>query len=96
LNISTEDLEIMGYDALKIAEREFTSGVLPISVKRPMPIKTGGKLQAIKEDSMDDEKIVEKEKEVEAEIAEKAEEIGLVNENDIEDSVADENSGSEE
>lgn len=96
LNISTEDLEIMGYDALKIAEREFTTGVLPISVKRPMPIKTGGKLQPVREDSVDDEKIVEKEKEVEAEIAEKAEEIGLVNENDIEDNVVDETSSNEE
>jgi hypothetical protein len=87
----------MRYDSLKIAEKEFKSGVLPISVKRPMPSKTGAKLQVVRDDSVDDEKIVQKEKEVEAEIAEKAEEMGLVNENDNEDSIIDDSSsGSEE
>ena len=87
IKISDEELEEMHYDALKIAEKEFRSGVLPISVKRPMPTKTGAKLQAVKEDAVDDEKIVEKEKEVEQEIAEKAEEMGLVNEGDNEDAI---------
>src|SRR3989344_3006451 len=97
MEISDEDLEKMHYDALKIAEREFSSGVLPISVKRPMPTKTGAKLQAVKEDSVDDEKIVEKEKEVEREIVEKAEEMGLVNEGDTEDAIIEEqSSGAEE
>ena len=97
MEISDEDLEKMHYDALKIAEREFSSGVLPISVKRPMPTKTGAKLQAVKEDSVHDEKIVEKEKEVEKEIAEKAGEMGLVNEGDSDDSIIEENSsGGEE
>jgi hypothetical protein len=54
-------------------------------------------LQVVRDDSVDDEKIVQKEKEVEAEIAEKAEEMGLVNENDNEDSIIDDSSsGSEE
>jgi DNA-directed RNA polymerase subunit K len=96
IKISDEELEIIHYDALKIAEREFKSGVLPISVKRPMPTKTGAKLQAVKEDSVDDEKIVEKAKEVEAEISEKAEEMGLVNEGDNEDAIIEDTSGSEE
>ncbi len=97
MNISEEELEIMHYDALKIAEKEFRSGVLPISVKRPMPTKTGAKLQPVKEDSRDDEKVAEKEKEVEKEIAEKAEEMGLVNEGDSDDSIMEDNSsGGEE
>lgn len=97
MNLTDEELNEMHYDALKIATREFNSGVLPISVRRPMPTKTGAKLQPVREESMDDEKIVEKEKEVEKEIVEKAEEMGFVNEGDTEDSIMeDSSSGSEE
>lgn len=97
MTISDEELNEMHYDALKIATKEFKSGVLPISVRRPMPLKTGAKLQAVKEDNVDDEKIAEKEKEVEKEIAEKAEEMGLVNEGDTEDAIIeDSSSGGEE
>ncbi len=95
LKISDEDLKSMRYDALKIAEREFTSGVLPISVKRPMPKKTNEKLKAVKEDNVDDEKIAEKEKEIEKEIQTNADEMGLVNENDADDGIIEENSNSE-
>ncbi len=97
IKLSESELEVMHYDALKIAEKEFRSGVLPISVRRPMPTKTGAKLQPIRDETMDDEKIIEKEKEVEAEIAEKAEEMGLVNENDNEEAIIEDSaSGSEE
>ena len=96
IKLSDEELVAMHYDAMKIATREFTSGVLPISVRRPMPLKTGGKLQPVREEAVDDEKIVEKEKEVEAEIAEKAEEMGLVNESDNEDAIIEDSAGSEE
>ncbi len=96
MKISDEDLKIMRYDALKIAEREFNSNVLPISVKRPMPKKTKEKLQAIREDRVDDEKISEKEKELEKEIRESAEEMGLVNENEVEDPIGDDAPNSEE
>jgi len=97
IKLSEEELVEMHYDAMKIATKEFLSGVLPISVRRPMPLKTGGKLQPIREESVDDEKIVEKEKEVEQEIAEKAEEMGLVNESDTEDAIiGDDSAGSEE
>lgn len=96
VKISEEDLKSMRYDALKIAEREFNSKVLPISVKRPMPKKTGEKLKAIRDDHVDDEKIAEKEKEIEKEIQENAEEMGLVNENDVEDAIGDDAANSEE
>lgn len=97
MNISEEELNTMHFDALKIAEKEFKSGVLPISVRRPMPLKTGAKLQPVRDESMDDEKIVEKEKEVEKEIVEKAEEMGFVNEGDSEESImSDDSGGSEE
>ena len=42
------------------------------------------KLKEIREEKVDDEKIIEKEKEIEEEIVEKAEEMGLVNEGDEE------------
>lgn len=95
LKISDEDLKAMRFDALKIAEREFTSGVLPISVKRPMPKKTSEKLKAIKDDNVDDEKIAEKEKEIEKEIQANADEMGLVNENDVEDTIIEDTNAEE-
>lgn len=78
LKIEDKELEEVNYDALAIAEKEFNSGVLPISVNRPLPRKKKEKLQAVKEDDVDDAKILAKEKEIEAEIAEKAEEMGFV------------------
>ena len=79
VEMSEEELNGVNYDPLKIAEKELNSGVLPISVKRPMPGKIKEKLKAVKEDKIDDTKIIEKEKEIEKEIREDAEEMGLVN-----------------
>jgi DNA-directed RNA polymerase subunit K len=45
LKISDEDLAKINYDALKIAEIELDSGVLPISIKKPFPEKKEGKLK---------------------------------------------------
>lgn len=94
MKIPEADLKKINYDALKIAETEFNEGVLPISVKRPFPIRKEEKLQAIKEDKVDDEKIREKEREIEEEITEKAEEMGFVQEDDSEESL--ESTGNEE
>ncbi len=95
MKISDDELKNMRYDALKIAEREFTSRVLPISVKRPMPKRVSDKLKAIKDDNVDDEKIAEKEKEIEKEIQANADEMGLVNENDVEDTIIEDTSSEE-
>lgn len=57
--ISTDKLEALNYDPIKIAELEFRAGVLPITVKRPLPRKIEGKL--IEEP---EKKIVTKEKEL--------------------------------
>ena len=92
LNISDTELKEMKYDSLRIAEREFESGVLPISVKRPFPKKREDKLRAIKDETVADEKIIEKAKEIEKEIKESAEELGFANEDDQETS--EEGSGS--
>ena len=78
VKISEADLKMMKYDAIKIAERELESGVLPIAVNRPVPRKRKDKLQAVKEEKISDEELVAKEQEVEKEIVEDAEELGLV------------------
>lgn len=82
LKLSETELKAMKYDALLIAEKEFTDNVLPISINRPTPRKRKDKLQAVKEDKISDEELVAKEKEVEKEIVEDAEELGLVAEED--------------
>lgn len=95
LKISKEELVVMRYDPLKIAEKEFESDVLPISVYRPLPKKRIGKLLELKEEKVDDEKIIAKEKEIEEEMSEKAVEQGFVEEDDG-DAVQEETAGEEE
>ena len=79
IKLSKEDLEKVKYDALKIAEIEFESGVLPISVKKPFPSKKAEALKRPKEQKISDEKIEEKEAAEEGEIAKEGEIMGLVN-----------------
>lgn len=84
LKISKEKLEEIKYDALKIAEHEFEEGVLPITIHRPVPKKGKERLSTVKEDTISDEELVEKEKEVEKEIIENPEEYTLVEEEEVE------------
>lgn len=86
LKISQDDLKAMHFDALRIAEREFKEGVLPIAINRPTPQKGKGKLTSVKEEEMSDEELIAKAAEVEKEITEEAKEMGFVNEADDEDS----------
>jgi len=60
VKISKEDLEKIRYDALRIAEIELDSGILPISVKRPMPKKKEEGLRRVREIKITDKKIEEK------------------------------------
>lgn len=78
IKLSKEDLEKVKFDALKIAEIEFESGVLPISVKRPFPKMKEGELKREKSRTISDEQIKEKEKEVEKDIAKDGEIMKLV------------------
>ena len=78
--IEKEKLEAIRFDPLKIAEIEFKAGVLPITVKRPMPKKIETELKREKEEAKKEEeekagKLEEKEEEKikeEAEIMELA------------------------
>ena len=79
IKINQEDLEKIKYDSLKIAEIEFESGVLPISVKKPFPGRKADVLKRAKETKISDEKIEEKEASEEEEIAKEGEIMTLVN-----------------
>lgn len=81
LKIDKETLEKMRYDALKIAELEFNSGVLPITVKRPMPKKIEVGLKREKEE-IKEEKKEELENKEEKEIKEGGEIMELVKPDD--------------
>ncbi len=86
LKISDEELKQIKYDALKIAERELEEGVLPITIHRPTPRKGKEKLGTLKEDTITDEELIEKEKEVEKEIVENPTEYNLVDEEEVTES----------
>jgi|TARA_B100000315_G_C14548103_1_gene574291 DNA-directed RNA polymerase subunit K len=73
IKLSEKELEKVNYNALKIAEMELESGILPISVKKPLPQKTEEKLKRLKENKISDKKIEEKEIEEEAEITKEGE-----------------------
>jgi len=85
LKIPEEELKRINYDALKIAEKEFEANVLPITIKRPKPLRRKEKLSAVKEDQVSDEELAAKEHEVEKEISQDAQELGLIEGDEIED-----------
>ena len=85
IKISKEDMEEIKYDALKIAEIELESGILPISIKRPFPRKKEERLKRAKEVKIDDKKIEEKEIQEEEEIAKEGEIMELANPEDEEE-----------
>lgn len=69
IDVDESELDAMNFDPLKIAEKELDSGVLPISVSKPMPKRNEEAIQNIKVDTSipsDKEKIA-KEREIEAE-----------------------------
>ena len=59
IKITEEDLEKINFDAIKIAEIELNSGILPISIYRPFPKKRDEELKRTRKQIITDE---EKEK----------------------------------
>lgn len=57
IKMSQEELQKLNFDPIKIAELEFEQGVLPITVKRPLPRRTEKKQEEFRE-------IVKEEKEI--------------------------------
>lgn len=91
LKIDEEKLKEINYDALRIAEMELNSGVLPISIHRPTPRRIKKHLIA-KEEKVSDEELIEKAKEVEKEIVESPNEYSLVEDESLEEESEDEES----
>ena len=95
IKLSKEELEKIRYDALKIAEIEFESGILPISVKRPFPKKKDEKLKRVKERTTD-QRIDDKEREEEEDILKEGEIMELANPDDeMEENSRNEEAGEE-
>jgi len=79
IKISDEDLEKIKFDALKIAEIELNSNILPISIRKPLPEKKEEKLKRVKVQKISDEKKEKLEAEEEKEIAAEGEIMELAN-----------------
>ena len=70
LKISKEEEEELNYDTLRIAEKELEANVLPITVRRPLPKKSGKIIKKLSEEEIKEKlekEAKEKEKEVEEE-----------------------------
>lgn len=93
IKIEQEDLEKINFDALKIAEVELNSDVLPITIKKPMPQKKEGKLKRAKVPKVVDPNKEENEENLEKEIAEEGEIMELAQpEDEMEEEFADDSS----
>ena|SRR3989344_2214427 len=98
LNLKDKELEAINYDPLKIAEMELDSGVLPISVNKPMPIRREEDLKKIhiEESKTSDDEKIRVEEEEEKTIAESGEMMELAAVSDDDESFSDASSGNEE
>ncbi len=81
IKIEKEALEKIKFDALKIAEIEFNSNILPISVRKPIPERKEEKLKRAKTQKMSDRKVKELESE-EEEMMKQGEIMALANPDD--------------
>jgi len=79
IKIRQEDLEEIKFDALKIAEVELNSEILPISIKKPFPEKKEEKLKRAPEKKISEKKKEEMEAEEEQEIVKAGEIMQLAN-----------------
>lgn len=84
IKIEKDDLEKIKYDALKIAEIELESNILPISIHRPMPDKKEAELRKVKDSQINDKEIEDKEAQEEEEIAKEGEIMELAKPEDEE------------
>lgn len=90
IKINKDDLEKINFDALNIAEIELDSGVLPISIKKPLPKKKEGTLKRAKLHKISDKNKEKSEEEIEKEIIEEGEIMELAKDDE------DTSSGNEE
>ena len=74
IKLSEEELEALNYDPIRIAELEFQAGVLPITVRRPLPKKVEEELVEGKEIEIVEEEKGRPKEEEESQIEEATEE----------------------
>ena len=86
-----KSIEKIKYDALKIAEVELESNILPISIKKPFPKKTEEELKRAKKQKLSDKAVEEKEQQEEQEIAKEGEIMELANPEDEQEDEASQN-----
>ncbi len=96
MKVDAKQLEAVNYDPLKLAELEIDSGVLPISVNRPLPEKRDEKLVEIKLEELEKEEEVAKKEETkededeatEVRVEARAQEVtDMKTEEDVEDEI---------
>ena len=77
LKMSKEEEEALNFDTLRIAEKEFESEVLPITVKRPLPKKSEKQIKKLTEEEVKEklEKKAEQEQKEIEKLEKKKEEI---------------------
>lgn len=63
MKMEPEELENLNFDPLKLAQKELDSGVLPITVNRPLPLKRDSKLKELKVEELEREEKMEQSKE---------------------------------
>jgi len=96
VDISNEELDGINYDPLKIAEKELDSGILPISVNKPMPKRKEESIENVKveETLVSDAQKIVAEREITQEIAEGGDMMKLTDsgeEPETDENVIDEN-----
>ncbi|MBT7148643.1 DNA-directed RNA polymerase subunit K [Candidatus Woesearchaeota archaeon] len=82
IKINKDGLEKINFDSLKIAELELDSGILPISIHKPLPQKKETELKRDKVAKVSDAKIAEIEAQEEEDIAKGGEIMELANPED--------------
>ena len=82
IKINQEDLERIKFDSLKIAEIEFNSNILPISVKKPFPKKKQEVLKRARDYKLSEKKKEKIEMEEAEEIARDGDIMKLANPED--------------
>ena len=87
LKIDEKELDELNFDSLKIAEKELKAGVLPITVKRPLPKKSEKEVKKLSEEEIKEKLKKEKEKteKIEEHVEEKKEETEKKDEKEIQD-----------
>lgn len=96
VKMSNEDLEKINFDALKIAEIELDSEILPISVKKPLPQKKEDKLKRARDVKLSEQRKQQMEEQEQDEIEEEGEIMQLANPEDEQDSGESSGNGEEE